>query len=59
MGVELWANHMGLKPRFYWEHLGGCIWEHDENTSIWERGKTKNPSLSFKNKKTGPFMSAC
>jgi hypothetical protein len=49
MGVELWANHMGLKPRCYWEHLGehiwfGIFWEHDRNTLGKREKKQKNPS---------------
>jgi hypothetical protein len=52
MGVELWANHMGLKPRCYWEHLGEQIWEHFGNFlgtggehigKKGEKNKKKNP----------------
>jgi hypothetical protein len=32
----------GIKPRCYWENLEECIWEHDENTSIWAQGEKKN-----------------
>jgi len=38
----------GIKPRWCWEHLKECIWEHDGNT-LKSREKTKNPSPpSFK-----------
>jgi len=50
----------GIKLRCYWEDVEKCIWEHDENTSIWEQGKKNKKSLPlFQKQKTGPFMSAC
>jgi hypothetical protein len=41
-----------MKPRCYWEHLEECIWEHDENTSIWEQGeKIRKPLPLFQKQK--------
>jgi len=38
----LWAKHMGLKMRRYWEHLWGTHWEPREH--VGNKGKMKkNP----------------